>query len=747
MFENEDHYPSGPIERQPFEGEPDIDGSLANTSGPRHTDTKGTEDDALHIRLTAMYQHELDVQAESRRKMAEDEAYYDGDQIPEEDRAMLEARGQLPLVYNLIAPAVNWLLGTQRRHRTMPKVLARTKRGTRAAERKTQLMKYVEDASSGEMAQSRAFADAVKVGLGWLEAGVQDQSEGEPVYSRSEPWRNMLHDSRATEQDLSDARYIFRTRWVDVDIAADLFPEHQAIIKTSAIGSGDFVGGSNDYGDEWMDSLEEQQIEVGGERNTTGNHRERVRLIEAWYRKPVESEFLRGGEFSGELFDPFHPGHDAQIRTGAATIAKRTKMRVHVAVFCEAGVLHSGPSPYAHNQFPFTPVWGNRKGSNGEPYGIIRGMRDIQLDVNRRAAKALHILSTNKTIMDEGALGNGMTVDEYAEEIARPDAVIVKKAGKMIDTNVDRELAVGHLELFSRNAEMIQQLSGITDEAMGRTTNATSGRAIIARQNQGTMVTAHYPDNLRYALMIHGQKELTLIEQFFTEEKSFRITNMRGSPEYVSVNDGADENAITMTKADFVISEDDWKASIRQANVEELLELLQQLAPTSPQLVFAVLDLVVEAMDIPAKDEIVQRIRQITGMEDPDADPDAADPETKARREAKAMEAEMQRRAADAQIRVQEATADEKEARAFKTKQEALAKALGIGTDKLSQMKLAMETALALFDGRAVAPAADALATRAEQTTEAAILAATAPPPAALPQPGQQPMNGGLPNG
>jgi hypothetical protein len=743
MFNKDDEYADIGPEHRPFAGEPDALASLRDTTAvvepaTRKTDTLGTDDDAAHLMLRAYYQHELDVQAEMRRQMAMDEAYYDGDQIPPEDRALLEARGQVPLVYNLVAPAVNWLLGTQRRHRTMPKILARTKRGTRAAERKTRLMKYVEDASAGEMAQSRAFADAVKVGIGWLETGVQDETEGEPVYSRHEPWRNIIWDTRATEQDLSDARYIFRTRWVDMDIAVDLFPQHRPTLRTASIRSGDFVGGESDYGDEWMDSLEEQQILVGGERNTAGGNRDRVRLIEAWYRKPMESEYLRGGEFNGEVYDPFHPGHDIQFREGDATIAKRTKMRVCVAVFCEAGLLYHSESPYAHNHFPFTPIWGNRKGSNGEPYGLIRGMRDIQLDVNRRAAKALHVLSTNKTIMDEGALGNNMTLEEYAAEIARPDAVIVKKQGKTIDTNVDRELGAVHLELFSRNADMIQQLSGITDESMGRTTNATSGRAIIARQNQGTMVTAHYPDNLRYALQVHGQKELTLIEQFFTEEKSFRITNMRGTPDYVSVNDGSEEGAINHTKADFIISEDDWKATVRQANVEELFELLQQLAPTSPQMVFAVLDLVIEAMDIPSKDEIVSRIRQITGYEDPDADPDAADPETMARREAKAMEAEMQRRAADAEIREKEATADEKAAKAFKAKQDGLAAALGIGTDKLHQIKLAMETALALFDGRPVAPAADALATRAEQTTEAAIAAAAQPEAQALPAPPPQ---------
>ena len=73
---------------------------------------------------------------------------------------------------------------------------------------------------------------------------------------------------------------------------------------------------------------------------------------------------------------------------------------------------------------------------------MIRGMRDMQEDINKRASKALHILSSNKVIMDEGALPDGTTIDEFAEEIARPDAIIVKRPGKELVITRKRNLFI-----------------------------------------------------------------------------------------------------------------------------------------------------------------------------------------------------------------------------------------------------------------------------------------------------------------
>jgi hypothetical protein len=65
-------------------------------------------------------------------------------------------------------------------------------------------MKYVQDVNKSQFARSRAFSDAVKVGVGWLEAGLRRDPTKFLIYDRYESWRNMLWDSYSVDMDLGD---------------------------------------------------------------------------------------------------------------------------------------------------------------------------------------------------------------------------------------------------------------------------------------------------------------------------------------------------------------------------------------------------------------------------------------------------------------------------------------------------------------------------------------------------------------
>ncbi|MBS4051285.1 MAG: hypothetical protein KGZ69_08780 [Methylomonas sp.] len=676
------------------------------TAKPQRSELDNDKNRALFKKLMGMCRRELGRQSDNRREMDIDEDNYDNIQWDTTDAEILTDRGQIPIVYNVLKPTLDVITGTEKRARSDFRILPRRKDGSKPAERKTQLMKYIDDVNMSQFATSSAFEDAIKVGVGWLECGLSEGDDGEPVYDRHESWRNMLWDSASTHRALEDGRYQIRTKWVDEDIAEAMFPQRAKLIQLAAYETDSLLV-DGIYGDEPMDSIEMFEGGVFDRSDVEFEYnRRRVRLIEIWFRHPTKVKKLRGGDFSGQAYEEGHEAHEDEIRAGRAAIVEKVDMRVHVAIMCVKGLLYISQSPYRHNKFPFTPIWCNRRGKNGLPYGIIRVLRDIQVDINKRASKALAILSSNKVIMDEGAVDD---LDELAEEVANPNAIIVKKANKSLELNADRELAPAHLELMSRNIAMIQSVSGVTDEYMGRQTNANSGVAIGKRQEQSTTALANVFDNLRYAKQVHGEKKLSLIEQFFTEEKSFRITNMRGTPEYITVNDGLPENDIIRTKADYVISEDDWRASVRQAQSEELLQLLQQLAPVAPQMAIIMLDLLVEGMDIPNRDEIVNRIRQQTGMRDPDAEEPT--PQEIAKAQEAQEQAEMAKALQRAEIAEKQASAALKGAQAAKADgdaKNAARKILAeIANQNVAAQKAALETAIAMLSAPPAVPVAD----------------------------------------
>ena len=680
----------------------------------------------LHARLVGFYRTELSRQEENRGQMSTDEDYYDSIQFTEEQMNTLRARGQPSTVYNVIQQTVNWVCGSEKRGRTDFKILPRNKQDAKPAEGKSKYMKYLSDVNKTVFHRSKAFEDAVKCGVGWLEEATQDEEDGETIYCQYESWRHIVFDSADTSLDGSGMRYCFRSKFVDEDIAIAVFPHRKAQIEAASSDASILYGASDmQDGDLAMDMAEAERESAGALGGDVTNTRRRVRLIEAWYRSPEMVKKVRGAKspYNGQIFDQNDPRHIEGLQNGSIAVVDKVMMRVRVAIMTTGDMLYEGASPYRHNRFKFIPVWGYRRGRDGLPYGIIRSVRDIQDDVNKRMAKALHIISTNKVIMDEGALAEGWTMEKFAEEVSRPDAILVKKQGKDMSINVDHNLEPAHLEFASRNIQMIQQVGGVTDELLGRTTNAISGIAVQKRQEQGSLATAKFFDNLRLAEQLRGEIELSLVEQFVTEEQEFRITNQRGTPEYIKVNDGLPENDITRTKADFVISEEDWRSTMRQAAVEQLTEMLSRMPP---EVGIAMLDLIVDSMDIPNREEIVKRIRAINMQRDPEAEEPT--PEEMAQAQAAQMQQQIQMEQIAADLRDKNAKAAKAEAETDKIK----AETVGV---RIQAEGVAFEAAAAVVQLPAIAGVADNIL--AEAGWNDAKPVRSLPP---MPQPQQEPQ-------
>jgi len=610
--------------------------------------------------------------ADNRFEQALDADFHDGLQWRDDDAQVLRERGQAPLVFNAIAQHIRWILGTERRTRVDFKVYGREKEDEKPAQTKSKLLKFTDDINHSAYARSMGFADAVKVGVGWLECGIRSDPTEEPLFDRWESWRNMWNDPLAKEPDNSDSRFLFRAKWVDEDIAVTMFPDRADVIHQSAVSHQLFSFSEDDdlgfTGLYHAFTPGSTTIQSGramfADSFHIGIRRKRVRLIECWYREPVKVQMLRtrvsplmnpifrnqlmrmnGDELTGER----SPSVNQLLFDGHASIYDAVKMKVRVAIFANKGMLQDVASPYRHDRFAFTPIWAFKRDRDNQPYGVIRNMRDPQEDLNKRKSKALWIMSSNQVIADEDAVEDW---DEAEEQIARPDGIIKKRAGSDFEINNDTALAKEHVAMMLHDIEFLENSSGVTDENRGGVTNAASGRAINLRQTQGSVVTADLFDNFRFALQLHGEKKLSLIEQYYTEPKVIRITNDRGA-DFMNINmpgqddDGAlqIENDISRTKADFIVDTQDFRETIRLAMFDSMMNLIQGL---DPEVQMQLLDMVIDLGDVPGREEMVRRIREINGQVDPDA-PNAK--ELRKQRDAqKAEDADRAKRAEEADI-------------------------------------------------------------------------------------------------
>lgn len=686
---------------------------------PRLTDQKGKEKLA---RLLSWFYTELARQAHNRYQMALDEDYYDSIQWQPDEIALLNERGQAATVYNEVKPMIDWLIGVERRTRTDFNVIALHDDSMEAdedAKVKTKLLKYIAEVNRVEFERSAAADDQFKAGLGWIEVGISPDPEDEPIFTRAESWRNMLYDSLGQRRDLEDSRYLFRFRMVDLDIATAYFPDMENELKASAVNSDD------DRYMEWWNGRPVEELNsyspgpgkyaVYDSDAWTKNTRERVMLIEAWYKEPTKE--TRGGTSSID----------------------RIKMRMRCTIMTEKHIMLDVESPYEHNKFPFVPQWAYRRKKDNAPYGPIRPVRGPQDSLNKRMSKSLHVLSTNQVLAETDAFDSeSMSSDEVRDELRSPNGFAMLAPGGIgkIKTFRENDVARGHMEIAQADQQMIRNASGISSENLGRDTNVTAGIALKQKAEQGGQLTAELFDNQLFARQLEGELKISLIEQYYTDPKVFSIAGERSKREYSRINqpDPNDPNKtlnpINRTKSQFIIGEQAWKQSLQQAAFESLMELLTNLAPAAPQLVMGLLDTVFELADIPNKRVILQRIREITGQNNPDEPLTPQQQQAQQQKQAvaqKQLEAQMAQ--LDAEIQKAKSTGANLDAKSLETTMKAI--------------YVAMQAAQAITSVPQVTPVADSLLKSAGFVDQNGGPVAQAPAPGAAPvppQPGQPPM-------
>jgi hypothetical protein len=561
-------------------------------------------------RRKAWFNMEWQRQEANRYQMALDEDYYDSLQWTEDEARQVRSRGQNPIVFNEVKYSIDFLLGTERRMRRDFKVLARNtsaKEASDDAEVKTKLLKYLDDVNRSPFERSQAFDDAVKAGLGWLETGITADPEQEPIYLSAESWRNMLHDSVSNERNPDKWRYQFRFKEIDLDVAQGYFPDKaEALERASNAG----LDGGSDEG--WTGifpsmgligraNMPAKYIHYDNDMLIT-NPRKRVLLIECWSYEPTT-------ETTGE----------------GASATRRTKMKMHVSIMTKLETILEAPSPFKHNRFPFIPVWCYRRKRDGMPYGIVRPLRGPQDDLNKRMSKSLFEASSRQVRVEVGAIDEeAMGLEEIRDEENAPDGIPIYAKGALSGGKVQPVDRKGDAQAHMALAEIDRQALRMTVpmETRGSNSNVVAAKGIIAKQEASSMLTAEVFDNMLLAHQQEGELSTSLIEQFYTEEKTFSVTGERFKLDYVTINqqqpDGRKLNDVTRHKATFVIGEAPWRQSLAEAAFESAMQMLGQLAPVAPQVVVSIIDLVFEWSDLPNKQTILQRIRAATGMSDPD---------------------------------------------------------------------------------------------------------------------------------
>lgn len=170
---------------------------------------------------------------------------------------------------------------------------------------------------------------------------------------------------------------------------------------------------------------------------------------------------------------------------------------------------------------------------------------------------------------------------------------------------------------------------------------------------------------------------LSLVEQWYTEEKVIRLSGHKGQLEWVKVNtpeqqpDGSIRylNDITASIADFVVSEQDYAGTLRQEMFNSMLGLAGRMDPTTAM---RLMTMAMDYSDLPNHEQMADEMRKLTRERDPNKPLTPEEQEQMQQQmQAQAEALQMQQAAARAALYEQLAKVREINARAEKLEAEA----------------------------------------------------------------------------
>lgn len=581
---------------------------------------------ALPRAQVEMFLREIKHQPHWRREADRAADYYDGNQLSPETVEKLKDRGQPPLITNIIKPTIDTVLGMEAKTRSDWRVRPEDDgvAEDELAEALTVKLKHAEIESRADRAVSDAYAAQIKAGLGWVEVAREHDPFKCPYRVRYVHRREIFWDWRAEQPDLSDARYLIRRRWLELEHAIALMPQYATLFRMTTGGWAGFDPLLE------QDSRLVQSWEI--ERDTRiaavdwrDIQRMRICLYEIWYRKWVRGYVMTLPNGTTMEADFNNRRHNEAIVAGIAKVKQATFQKVRLAWYTGPHFLYDVPSPYKHNQFPYVPFFGHREDLTNVPYGLIRSMVSPQDEINARKSKMLWALNSRRVIADGDAVKDH---SKAATEVSRPDAYIIldqnRKPNSQFRVEPGGELASQQFQVMQEAKQEIAEASGIHKAMQGQASSATSGLAINSLVEQGLNTLAEINDNFRYARRLVGEMLFEMVKQSLLQEPTTVVVGEGKGKKVIALNQTAIDpetgqptiiNDVAKVKAKIVLDDIPSTPTYRMQQLQMLTEITKSLPP---QLQGFVIDFVIEATDMPKRHELADRLRAAVGIQDPE---------------------------------------------------------------------------------------------------------------------------------
>lgn len=459
-----------------------------------------------------------------RVSAAEDQDFYDGDQLSDADLKVLEENGQPDITINEIAPKVDSIINQEIQNPTKTVYKSRSfdPQFEILAEAMTTLAINIQENADTAMEMSDVFDDQIKTGIGWMEIDVE---EGFIVTRRVDPYL-MGWDINDFSKQLTNSSHVDRMKWYTKGEATNMFDKKKAEIER-LVSSDEphtpfgLLGGSTNT----------TQSTFAGSPNDrepfsfVDKKLESILIVEQQYKKPAKK--FRYINVRGQQKETFEEKDAKKLAAPDTEVETINTFQIWRAYFTDGILFENVPHPIQIGEFTLIPTIHKRKARTNEPYGMIRNSKDPQREVNKRRSKMMHQLNTRGVVMESGAVDD---VNALANEISRSDFIIEINKGKQFDIQDNLSLADSQANVMFQAKQDISTTMGVFDENVGAQTNATSGIGIQRRQSASVGTKGFAFNSFDRFKKRFGRLLGAMMQTVFSDQHLLSVFGEDGSP-------------------------------------------------------------------------------------------------------------------------------------------------------------------------------------------------------------------------
>ena len=514
------------------------------------------------------------------------------------------------LTINKLPQHVRLVTNEQRQNRPSGKVIpADDKADVAVAEVFQGIVRHIEYLSDADVAYDTACDNQVTYGEGYIrilteycreDSFDQDLKIGRVRNSFSVYMDPMIHDPCG-----SDAEWCFITEDIPKEEYERLYPDALPISVMMSQGVGD------------------QSLSMWMSQET-------VRIAEYFY---IEHQKKTLNLYPDNITAFNNSPQDKQLKAMfGKPLKSRTSEHRQVKWLKTNGFEVLEERDWAGKWIPVVRVVGNEFEVDGQLYisGLVRNAKDAQRMYNYWVSQEAEMLALAPKApfigyggQFEGYETNWKTANTNNWPYLEVNPDVTDGAGSPLPLPERAQPPMAQTGLIQAKmgaGEDIKSTTGQYDSSIGATSNERTGRAILARQNQGDTSTYHYVDNLARAVRYTTRQLVDLIPKIYDTERVARIVGLDGEVDMVKINPNQPEpvrvikdpiTGLDIEKIynpsigiyDVVVTTGPSYATKRQ----EAMEAMQMILQTNPQLWGVAGDLFIKNMDWPGAQEMAAR--------------------------------------------------------------------------------------------------------------------------------------------